>query len=604
MRADPRDDDSTVVDQRAGEAPAHRPPRSRRRWRIIDYPRRGRGGFRRWVPSWKLVLGMVVFLTGGLVGAFFLALALVTIPQPNEFATAQASLIDYADGRTQIAHLGVNRVSLPLSRIPKVVQQAILAAEDRNFYHEAGVSPTGMARALINNIGDSSGNLQGGSTITQQYVKNYYLTEKQTAARKLTETLIAIKVDNRLSKDTILQNYLNTIYFDRGAYGIESAARAYFGVSVTDLALDPAKAAYLAALTNSPNYFGSADTDPDAAKALRARWDYVLDGMVTMGVLSQGQRRPLVFPTPIHNQGNDLAGQSGYLVNAALNYLDATHAKDPDCPDAATVSRGGYTIVTTFQPDEMRRARKAVRDNLASLNPNGNPADANVHVGVAEVDANTGAVVGFYGGADYLTQGYDDALQASGPVGSNVGNLLAVGVGMPRQDWAGTVRTLDQLGITDANPADNPPTDDDLAATPMRAAAAYMVLANGGTYHQPYEVREVRRGGTTVWSAPLTSARLNGLHPIAVPPSVSGIDGAAQWAWTVGQVDDHVVAAVDMYATKPNGKGNRALTGMTQPPSGKRTGMIFDGLWPGTGLRFMFPWRAAPTATPAPKAGR
>jgi membrane peptidoglycan carboxypeptidase len=540
-------------------------PRSaaRRRWRPIDYPRRGRTGLRHWLPSWKLILGTTLFFIGLLVGGFYIALWRVQIPQANDFATRQATVFDYADGTTQIAHVGVNRVSVLLAQVPQTVRHAVLAAEDRSFYREAALSPTGMLRALRNDV-TSGGALQGGSTITQQYVKNYYLTEKQTFSRKLDEALVAIKIDQRQSKDTILQNYLNTIFFGRGTYGIQTAARAYFGTDVASLANDPAKAAYLAALVQSPYYYSTANTDPVAAKALRQRWTYVLDGMVSEHWLDAKTRAGLHFPTTIPPNTNDLAGTNGYLVNAAIGYLDQAHRQNPDVPDSTMIMRGGYTVVTTFRQNYMATATTAVQQNLASLTAT-NPADQNVHIGLAAVDETTGAVVGLYGGADYVKRGYNDATQAAGPIGRSVGDMLAVGVqAKPTADWPTAIAALGQAGITDANPKDVPPSDDDLTATPLRAAAAYQVVANHGGYHPTYEVSEVRYNGAVVWRATPTTETFadSGGRSGTSGSATGGIDGSDQWAWTVGGVGN-IAVAVDTYATGPDGRGNRPLAGMT-----------------------------------------
>ncbi len=561
---------TTATDE--SDAIERTPPRPRRapkrRRRFIDYPRRGRSGIRHWLPSWRLILGTAFGFLALLVGGFCYALHEVQIPRPNDFATAQATIFDYADGRTQIAHVGVNRVSVPLSQIPPDVQHALLAAEDRSFYTEASVSPTGILRAAKNDL-TASGNLQGGSTITQQYVKNYYLTEQQTYSRKLDEILVSIKIDGQLSKNQILRNYLNTIYFSRGAYGVQTAARTYFGEPVSALAHDPAKAAYLASLVRQPYYFGTASTDPGAARTLAARWNYVLDGMVTEGWLTRSVRDTLTFPTPIPYQPNDLAGMNGYLVNGATQYLDKLHAQDPAVPDSNMIARGGYTVITTFRQADMQAARAAVQRDLSSLDPTRNPADLNVHVGLTAVDTTSGAVLGFYGGPDYLTQGFDDALQAAGPTGSAVSTALADGVSVdPKADWPDAISALGQVGISDSNPKDVPPTDDDVTATPLLAAAAFMIGPNNGQYHQPYEVSEVLYQGRVIWQAAPGTVGYVGSNQVlrGGGPVVTGLDGSAQWAWTLADLDN-VSLAVDMYATKPNGVTNRVLHGMTALPN-------------------------------------
>jgi hypothetical protein len=232
------------------------------------------------------------------------------------------------------------------------------------------------------------------------------------------------------------------------------------------------------------------------------------------------------------------------------------------------ISRGGYTVVTTFQQKDMEAAQQAVRTNLSSLDPTGNPADQNVHAGLAAIDTTTGAVLGFYGGPDYLKQGFDDALQAAGPVGSDVSIALADGVSAtPRQNWPDAINALGQLGVSDANTKDIPPSDDDFTSTPLHAAGAFMVASNGGQYHQPYEVSEVLYQGKVIWQASTSTVSYVGNSKALRQngPLASGIDGSAQWAWSLADIN-RVSVAVDIYATKPNGVTNRTLSGMTPMP--------------------------------------
>src|SRR5579875_3720902 len=164
---------------------------------------------------WGLLAAVLVS-----IGLLFAAYAETSVPEPNAYATAQLSTIYAADGHTKIATFGAyDRTSVPLSKVPLQLQHAVLAAEDRHFYHEPAVSASGTLRALFTDLrgGDIK---QGGSTITQQYVKNAYLSPQRTLTRKLSEILIAIKLGRERSKDQILEAYLNTIYFGRGAYGV------------------------------------------------------------------------------------------------------------------------------------------------------------------------------------------------------------------------------------------------------------------------------------------------------------------------------------------------------------------------------------------------
>ena len=153
-----------------------------------------------------------------------------------------------------------------------MIQHEVVSAEDRTFYTNKGIDPRGIARAFYNNL--RGGPTQGGSTITQQYVKNYFLDQDRTLSRKFKEFFISIKIDRSTDKDAILQDYLNTIYFGRGAYGIQAASKAYFGKDVSQLT--PAEGAVLASVIRAPALYDPALNLGNA----QARWNYVMDGMV------------------------------------------------------------------------------------------------------------------------------------------------------------------------------------------------------------------------------------------------------------------------------------------------------------------------------------
>ncbi len=251
---------------------------------------------------------MALFVLG--IAAFAIALAMTTIPTPNELATSQATVVYYADGTNEVGRLGdSSRRSVPLSDVPQHVQKAILAAEDRDFYDHGGISPIGFARAVFNNL--TGGSTQGGSTITQQYAKNAFLTQERSWSRKIKEALLAFKLETVTSKDQILEDYLNTIYFGRHANGIDAAARAYFAKPVNELTL--AEGAVLAAIINSPSGLAP-ETNQNA---LKARWNYVLDGMESQGWITGDERAGVRFPDILQaKNANRLGGQTGYLLQA------------------------------------------------------------------------------------------------------------------------------------------------------------------------------------------------------------------------------------------------------------------------------------------------
>nr|WSY54582.1 penicillin-binding protein [Streptomyces sp. NBC_00886] len=383
----------------APEAPGGKKPR-----------RPKRTGWRRIIPTWRMVLAGFVTLVALLIGAFYLGYSLVKIPSANALATKQSNVYLYADG-TQLARDGeVNRESVGLAQISANAQHAVLAAEDRDFYTESAVDPKAMVRAAWNTA--TGKGTQSGSTITQQYVKNYYLGQEQTVTRKVKEFFISIKLDRTESKDEILEGYLNTSYFGRNAYGIQAAAQAYYGKDATEL--DAGRGAYLAALLNAPSEY-DVIAHPENKAAAVARWNYVLDGMVKKGWLTQSERIGMKFPMPKEaTASTSMSGQRGYIVNAIKDYLSTNKIIDAD-----TLEAGGYRITTTLQKSKQDAFVKAVNDQLMSkLDKKSRKVDNYVRAGGASVDPKTGRIVAMYGGIDYVKQYTNGATRGDFQVGS------------------------------------------------------------------------------------------------------------------------------------------------------------------------------------------
>ncbi|AEW94291.1 MULTISPECIES: transglycosylase domain-containing protein [Streptomycetaceae] len=385
-----------------GDARAHGAGHRHRR-------RRRRTGWRRLVPTWRMTLGGVLLLLLLVCGGFVAGYLLVDIPPANAAATAQNNVYLYADGTTEIARSGaVNRQNVPLSQVPRSVQHAVLAAEDRDFYSESAVDPRAMVRAAWYTLNGRG--RQSGSTITQQYVKNYYLTQSQTVKRKVEEFFIAIKLDREESKDQILEGYLNTSFYGRNAYGIQAAAHAYYNKDVSKLTT--AEGAYLASLLNAPSAYDVVAEPQNRDRAV-ARWNYVLDGMVKKGWLSAAERQRMRFPMPVKSVlGNGLSGQRGYLVEAVRNYLIENKVVDEQ-----TLAAGGYRIVTTIDKAKEDAFVKAAQDQLLSK-LSGSGSDRYVRAGGASVDPATGDVVALYGGLDYTKQYVSNATRHDYQVGS------------------------------------------------------------------------------------------------------------------------------------------------------------------------------------------
>ncbi|GHF62368.1 penicillin-binding protein [Kitasatospora xanthocidica] len=370
-----------------------------------------RTGWRRLIPTWRMtLLGFASALLLG-VGLFALGIALVKVPDAHAAATAQSNTWLYSDGSVITRTGQTNRQNVTLDKVSPAAQHAALAAEDRNFYNEGAVNVQGLLRAAVNTAkGEGT---QGGSTITQQYVKNTYLNQKQSVTRKVKELFIAIKVDATESKDEILSGYLNTSYYGRGAYGIQAAAQAYFGIDAS--ALNAAQGAYLATLLNAPSAYDVATATAAGKQNAVNRWNYVLDGMVKEGWLPAEERAATTFPDVRDPQPNPgLSGQAGYLVNAATQYLTSTGVISE-----TELAKGGYTVKLSIDPGRQQALQDSVQTQLHdTLNPDKRKKDAAAQAGAVSVDPKSGAIVALYGGVDYVKHYVDNATRRDYQAGS------------------------------------------------------------------------------------------------------------------------------------------------------------------------------------------
>ncbi|MCU1590409.1 MAG: glycosyl transferase, family 51 [Frankiales bacterium] len=356
--------------------------------------------WRQWSLRKKILSGAGAFgLLLVLLGV--LGYVLTDLPQPSQSATNQASSIRYSDG-SEIGRVGTdNRKLVPLSEVSDPAQKAVLAAEDRGFYSEPGISPRGIFRALVANLKGGSVQ-QGGSTITQQYAKNAYLTQQRTFSRKIKEFFISLKLAHKLSKNQILENYLNTIYFGRGASGIEVAARTYFNKPAKDLTV--AEGAVLAASIRSP-----AGYDPARHRSrAEARWNYVLDGMVKKGWLSKSERAGITYPKVLAigeggSKANDRSGPNGFVLDQVEEEL-ARHGFTED-----RLAAGGYVVQTTIR----RHAQEAAIAAMKAL-PDPKLGDKSAVQGaLVAVHPGSGEVYAYYGGRNG-NKGFDYASSGKG----------------------------------------------------------------------------------------------------------------------------------------------------------------------------------------------
>lgn len=338
--------------------------------------------------------GLVLLVILGMVYAY----ERTAVPTDvSAVALQQSSSVYFSNGKTEIGTFsanGVNRQLLDSNQIPAVMKNAMVAAEDRNFYNEGGISTTGILRAAYTDLrgGDYA---QGGSTLTQQFVRNYYASigTQQTLSRKLKEIFVAIKLSHEKSKDWILTQYLNIVPFGDNAYGVAAAAQTYFGEPAIKLTVS--QAAMLAAMPNQPSFF---NPDPHAGagyQALVTRWQYVLGNMVRDGVLTQAQESAQKFPAVIPNNNliaSGWTGYKGYIMQAVQNEMKNLYHITPQQLDG-----DGLKIVTTINVNYMNGLQNAVTQQERQMRADGGALPWYAHVG-AVLEAPGGAILAFYGG--------------------------------------------------------------------------------------------------------------------------------------------------------------------------------------------------------------
>jgi penicillin-binding protein 1A len=366
----------------------------------------------------------VLFLFGFLVataaaGLLFVLFQAPLPPAPSLASLNQTSLLTDANGqRLATFHGAENRTVVTLDKVPEVVRQAVVSVEDRNFYRHSGVDPIGITRALITDLRHRDVK-QGGSTITQQYVKNAYVGRERSAWRKIREAVISVKLERKLTKDEILERYLNTIYFGRGAYGVQAAAQAYFGKDVGQLGLP--EASYLAGIIRSPERADPA-VDPELAEQRRR---LTLVSMERDGYITARERRD-VEATP-------LWGITGYVVpreqlarstEVALTdkgtqyFVEYVRRFLLERYGEKAVYGGGLRVRTTLDLGAQAQAYDAV---YGFLNREGDPSGALVAM---DPDGRVKAMVG---GKDFNTLKVNLAAgRAGGGVGRQAGSTFKV----------------------------------------------------------------------------------------------------------------------------------------------------------------------------------
>ncbi|WP_052583951.1 transglycosylase domain-containing protein, partial [Saccharomonospora iraqiensis] len=340
--------------------------RKKRRWKII---RRSLYAF----------VGLFLVLPAT---AFAITYFLVEVPSPEDVAQDQAKVVTYfySDGQTEMGRDipvdGGNRVLLDYEQIPEVTRHAVYSAEDATFETNPGFDVSGILRAVYNQL---TGGVGGGSTISQQYVKVATGDDAYSYTRKWTEIVKAFKMNNQLSKQEIITAYLNTIYLGRGAYGVQTAAQAYFDKDAQDLTAS--ESAVLAGLIQQPGR-------SDDTEVLRERWTFVMNQMVSNGWLSEADRRSAEFPDIVpeeRSRPNTIDGPESYIQRRAQAEL-----AEKGYPEEK-LQAGGYQVHLTIDPEAQKQATEAVNEVME-----GQPEK--LREALVAVDPDTGAVRAYYGG--------------------------------------------------------------------------------------------------------------------------------------------------------------------------------------------------------------
>ncbi|HZG92979.1 MAG TPA: transglycosylase domain-containing protein, partial [Pseudonocardia sp.] len=334
------------------------------------------------------VLGLMIL---GPFLAFVVGWLLFRVPTADDAAITQVATFTFADGATPVATVrpeNINRVNVTLDRVPEHVRQAVLAAEDRSFYSNPGFDLSGIGRAVYNQL---TGGVGGGSTITQQYIKVTTGQDDFSLWRKYREVVLAVKISRERTKDQILEDYLNTIYMGRGAYGVQAAAKAYFDKDVGGLTVS--EAAMLAGVIQAPSNWDPAKNPGKAQE----RWNFVLNGMVESRWITPEERAQQVFPDNWLAEppagGGVPADDRYHIYERALAELNAQGITQDQ------VNTLGLTITTTIDQQRQIDAVDAVKEVME-----GQPE--NLRTSLVSVDPRSGAILAYFGGADGLGLDY------------------------------------------------------------------------------------------------------------------------------------------------------------------------------------------------------
>ena len=459
------------------------------------------------------------------------------IPQPDKIAMADKTKVYYADGKTEIGSFAEqNREIINCSVLKPYVGNAIIASENRSFYKDGGIDLKGIGRAIIHNV--TSKGRWGGSTITQQYAERYYLGETKTYLGKLHEAILALKIAQTQDKNTVLCNYMNTIYLGRGAYGIQAAAKAYFGVEAKDLTLS--QAAMLAGIIPAPSSWDPAIMPKEA----NIRFKRVLRIMREDKYITSEEYKNAKMPQTINQtKQNMYAGPQGYLLQMVRSELTSGGAFTKEDLDT-----GGYRIITTID-----KAKQDLMFNVASptagargITPQG------VQTGAMSVNPKDGSIISVYAGDDYLSKPLNNATQALYEPGSTMKPFALIGA-----IQAGTSLNTLFNGNTGLKFKGIDKPVNNFANTNWGIINLYKATAN--SVNTPFMALQEKLGqkgvANTAVMAGLNAQRVNGKNPFTVlgndPVHISEIARAYSTIANQGRRPDlHIVSSVK----NPDGK--------------------------------------------------
>jgi membrane peptidoglycan carboxypeptidase len=379
------------------------------------------GRARRWARGIGITIGALTIL--GLISAFAVVgygYATTQLPAANADFNTATTFVYYNDGKSELGSFAIqNRTPLSFKQMPETMKQAAVAAENRTFWTDQGISIRGMIRAAWTIA--RGGEMQGGSTITQQYIKILYLNSERSMKRKFRELFLAYKISKKMSKEDILAGYLNTIYFGHGAYGVQAASKEYFDSDAKKLTVP--QAAFLATVVNNPSTYDP--SEKENRERILSRYRYVINSMAEMGDITPAQATTYAqklprFPKVPANQR--YGGPKGFLLKMVERELGAIGF------DSSQISGGGLKVTTTFDKDAQQAAVDAAQNYTSQSAHSVGRKSSKLHAALASVDVDSGEVLALYGGPDYVKNSRNWATTARPTASTFKAYALAAGL--------------------------------------------------------------------------------------------------------------------------------------------------------------------------------